>query len=90
MEATRTAAARWSEARQSILDNVKAKVEGLVEETFAEIALDNLRKRMLAELPAVVEGATERLKTKRSRMRLASSPDPRGMTPAEIEKLHSH
>ncbi len=90
IEQTRTTAERWSEARQSILDNVKAEVEGLVEEALAEIALDNLRKRMLAEIPAVVEEATDPLKTKRSRMHLSSSPDPKGMSVAEIEAANSH
>jgi hypothetical protein len=45
---------------------------------------------LIADLPAAVESATEDLKKKRAGMWLSSSPDPRGMTPAQVERLHQH
>ncbi len=56
----------------------------------ASHADENLRKRLLAELPGVVEDATAGLKRRRAGMSGGGSPDPKGMSVAEIETRHSH
>lgn len=56
----------------------------------ASHADENLRKRLLEELPAIVEEATKGLRRKRGSMGGGSSPNPRGQKVAQIERLHSH